>query len=316
MSQLVHYAGPKSFSSAKGYDWRNDLSTTQKRLSPLQENHQLKGEWAPVVCHKVAVPDRKLTGLEGHVTVTEESTAGQERLSAALEERLVVPGSSTEVQEQSLVILELSPTGPDRSHANQGRSRTQDVSEQPLVFPGLSTFAPEISFTDPEQSLFFPEPSYVSPELSLAGQGQSHRLPELSHVVPEQSAANPERSQIPTGEPGIPFQPTSPPVHQWTWITSSLRPNLLPPKSTLTPPLFREVTLSQSVPASTLASQQYPKTVSAQPQAPPSSGSTGTNKSAGGVKSQPHECKAFFALKVDSGLWHHGPYFVLILQYF
>lgn len=279
MPQLVNYPGPKNLSSAKVYDNQKDLSTRQKRSPPSQENQQLKGEWAPVVCRKVTAPGRPFTGSEGRITVTEESLAGQEDSRTAPEETLVVPGLSTTVQEQSLVIPKLSSTGQDRSHASQGQSR--EVPEQPLVVPGLSTFnfQPEISFTDQEESLVFPEPSQIGPEQSLVGQGQSRKPPEQSLVVPElspegpeQSATNPEKS---TGEPVIPFQPTSPPVHHWTWITSGLRPNLSLPKSTLVPE-FHEATSSQSVPASTLAPQQYLKTTSAQPQAPLSAGRTGT----------------------------------------
>ncbi|KAB5540073.1 hypothetical protein PHYPO_G00097170 [Pangasianodon hypophthalmus] len=301
LPQLVSYPIPKSLSPAKVYDWQKDLSTTEKRPSPSPENQQLKGEWTPVVCRKVSTSEGSLTGSDGRVTVTEESLAGQERSRAAPEETLAVPGLSTTVKEQSLVIPELSPAGPDRSHPGQGQSR--EGPEQPLVVPGLSTLVPEISFTDPEQSLVIPEPSHVGPEKSLVVPGLSFSDPEQSLVVPEvtpggpeQSAANPERSHIPTGDPGIPFQPTSPPVHQWTWITSSLRPNLSLPKSTLAPQLFRESTSSQSVPASTLAPQlsneatssrflpastlapqQYPKTTSAQPQAPLSAGRTATD---------------------------------------
>ncbi|KAF4071086.1 hypothetical protein AMELA_G00281080 [Ameiurus melas] len=154
--------------------------------------------------------------------------------------------------ELSLVFPEPSHVGPEQSPAAQGQSRT--LPEQTLVVPGLSTFVPEILFTDPEQPLI---------------------VPELSPGRPEQPAANPERSEIPTDAPVIPFQPTSPPVHESTWITSPLRPNLSLPKSTLAPPLFREATSSQSVPASTLAPQPYPKTTSARP--PLSAGSTATD---------------------------------------
>lgn len=325
MPQLVNYLGRKSLSPAEVYDWQKDFGKTQERHSPSQENKQLKGEWAPVVCVKVAAPEGSLTGSKGRITVTEEWLAGQERSRAAPEETLVVPGLSTTVQEHP----ELSPAGPDGSHAGQGQSR--EVPQRPLVVPGRSNSLPEISFTDPELSLVFPEPSHVGPEQSPAAQGQSRTLPEQTLVVPglstlvpeisftdpeqplivaELSPGGPERSEIPTDAPVIPFQPTSPPVHESTWITSPLRRNLSLPKSTLAPPLFREATSSQSVPASTLAPQPYPKTTSARP--PLSAGSTGTEKSAGSVKSQPHESRASSVLKVDSGVWHHGPYFVFI----
>ncbi|KAM9435676.1 matrilin-3a isoform 6-T6 [Clarias gariepinus] len=258
LSQLVNYPGRKSLSLAKAKDWQKDLSSTQKILSPLHENPQLRREWAAVLCRKVAAPDGSLTG---HVEVEEESLAGQETLQ-------VVPALSTTVQ--SFVIPELPPASLDRSHAKEGQSR--EVPEQPLVVPGLSSPGPEISFTDSSQE---------GPEQSLAGQGQSRKLPEQSLVlsglsvtnpeqtllVPERLPEHPEQSaehlQIPTGNPVTPFQPTSPPAHQWTWITSALRPNLSLTKSTLAPQLFREATSSQSVPASTLAPQLYPKTTSA-----------------------------------------------------
>ncbi|XP_053345360.1 matrilin-3a isoform X2 [Clarias gariepinus] len=258
LSQLVNYPGRKSLSLAKAKDWQKDLSSTQIILSPLHENPQLRREWAAVLCRKVAAPDGSLTG---HVEVEEESLAGQETLQ-------VVPALSTTVQ--SFVIPELPPASLDRSHAKEGQSR--EVPEQPLVVPGLSSPGPEISFTDSSQE---------GPEQSLAGQGQSRKLPEQSLVlsglsvtnpeqtllVPERLPEHPEQSaehlQIPTGNPVTPFQPTSPPAHQWTWITSALRPNLSLTKSTLAPQLFREATSSQSVPASTLAPQLYPKTTSA-----------------------------------------------------
>lgn len=202
-----------------------------------------------------------LPGTEIRVTVTEESLAGQEHQPPGVPgEALVVPDGQTE----------------------------QVWTEDPLVAPGLSNLVPEVSFPDPEQSLVFPQPSRVSPEQSLAGQvpersplvpelsvtnpEQTLLPPELSPEGPENSAANPEQSEFPTGKPVIPWQPTSPPVHQWTWMTSPLRPNLTPPKSSLAPRL----SLSQSAPASTLASQQYPKPTPAQTQAPLGAGRTGS----------------------------------------
>lgn len=284
MTQLANYPGTiKSLSPAKVSDWQKDSSTAQKRPFPSQESQKLKAVWTPVVCHKVAAPE----GSEGRV-------AGQEGARATPEETL-----STTFR-QSLVITEISPEGPDRSHAGQGQSR--EAPEQSIVVPGLSNLVPEISLTNTEESLVFPEPSHVGPEQSHAGQEQSRTLPEQSLILPEltftnpeqslfhpegpeQSSANPDRSQIPNGEPVMPFHPTSPPVHQWTWITSASQPNLSMPKSTLAPQLFPEATSSQSVPAYTLAPQLYAKTTPAQPQAPLSAGRTGTQKSAGSVKS-------------------------------
>ncbi|TSR99428.1 Matrilin-3 [Bagarius yarrelli] len=261
---LVNHPELKSLSPAKVYDWQKDSSAAQKMVSPLQEDQQLKGEWAPVVCRKVAAPK----GSEGRVVVTEASRAGQEGSREAPEASL-----STTVQ-QSLVIVE-SYKGPDRSHASQERST--EVPEQALVIPGLSNLVPEIPLTNPE----VPEPSHEGQEQSLSGQGQSHKLTEQSQVLlelppegPEQSSANPNQSQ---SEPVIPYHPTSPPVSQWTWITSPPQTNYSLPKSTLAPQIFSEATSSQSVPAVTLAPQLYAKTTPAQPQAPVSAGRTATD---------------------------------------
>lgn len=276
LTQLANNPGTiKSLSPAKVSDWQKDSSTAQKRLFLSQENQQLKAVWTPVVCHKIAAP-------EG----SEERVAGQEGARATPEETL-----STTFR-QSLVITEISPEGPDRPHAGQEQSR--EAPEQSTVVPGLSNLVPEISLTNTEESLVFPEPSHAGQEQSRTLPEQSLILPELTFTNPEQSlfhpegpeqsSANPDRSQIPKGEPVMPFHPTSP-AHQWTWITSVSQPNLSMPKSTLAPQLFPEAASSQSVPVYTLAPQLYAKTTPAQPQAPLSAGRTGTQKSAGSVKS-------------------------------
>lgn len=285
MAQLVNYPGLESLSPAKVYEWKKDLSESEERASPSQENLQLQGEWAPVVCHKVAAPE----GSEGRVEVTGESRSGQEE-------------TLSNTVEQSPVIPELSPEGPDRPHA--GKIQSPEVQEQPLVVPGLSNLVPKNVLKNPEDSLVFPEPSHVGPEQSLVGQKKSRthpekslRIPGLSFTNPEQSlvdpklspegpdhpSANPDQSQILKVVPVMPFHPTSPPVHQWTWITSALQPNLSMPKSTLAPQLFHEATSSQPVPTFSLAPQLYANTTSAQPFR---AGRTGTHTSAGSVTSQ------------------------------